>query len=71
MGDDERELPGEFIALAGAVVIGLGRIYDVLLSIYTEQNPDRAVKLLERHREGKLFFPPPSIAFEEEGGAGE
>jgi hypothetical protein len=41
-----------------AVIYSIGRVYDVLLLLLTELNPDVAGDLRSLHEESKLYFPP-------------
>lgn len=46
---------------AGLSLIVQMRMYDVLLGIYSEMNPDRAARLIERHQAGKVIGPYPNF----------
>lgn len=62
MSDDQEDTyDSAEINLFGAMIIGLGRVYDVGLMILMEMNPDAAVKLRAMHEEGEMFFPPPAF----------
>lgn len=41
--------------------ITLMRIYDALMTILTDSNPEAASRLLELHRRGGLITPPPGF----------
>lgn len=42
-----------------AMLIGLSRIYDLMLVIAQKVNPEDAEQMLRLHSEGKLYGPPP------------
>lgn len=45
-----------------AQFITLLRIYDVLMAMYTEQNPEGSDELLKLHKEGNLLGSSPAMA---------
>lgn len=42
------------------------RIYDVMMCIAREINPEEAYKVYEAHSQGKIFSPPPSFVMGED-----
>ena len=42
------------------------RIYDAMMCIAREINPEEAYKVFEAHSKGKVFSPPPSFVMDEE-----
>ena len=42
-----------------AILIGLSRIYDLMLVIAQKVNPEDAEQMLRLHSGGKLYGPPP------------
>lgn len=42
-----------------AILIGLSRIYDLMLVIAQKVNPEDTEQMLRLHSEGKLYGPPP------------
>lgn len=67
MKEENRDIgPTDEEIWQGAVIISLGRIYDVLLSLYALREPDKANELRDMHAEGKMFFPPPAYIGEDE-----
>ena len=45
-----------------AILISLGRIYDLLLAIYSSSDPKGATQIVEMHKNGVMWMPPPAIS---------
>lgn len=54
------------VALYGSIIIGLGRVYDVLLMMYSKMDPEAAVKLRGMHESGRMWYPPPSYTTDDD-----
>lgn len=52
--------------LAASVIIGIGRLYDVMLCLLAESNSKMAEDLRVMHEQGKMFFPPPAIEVDDD-----
>lgn len=50
------------IAQASAII--LWRIYDVLIGIYSNINPEEAARMVELHKDGFVISPPPAYRAE-------
>lgn len=60
----QRRLPDDqelLLALYSSIVLGQARLYDVLIALLGESNPDKANRILEFHKEGRLMFPPIAV----------
>lgn len=55
----------ELKAYLAAIVVSQARLYDVLLMMFKEMNPEEAVALREAHKKGLLYAPPPAYQKEE------
>jgi hypothetical protein len=49
-----------------AVIISLGRIYDLHLCILSKLDETLSHEVLEMHTKGELFFPPPAYIGEDD-----
>ena len=61
MSDEQEQAIQEL--LAGIYIQNL-RIYDILMTYLTLQNPQKANMLEELHKEGKVLGPDPSLKIE-------
>lgn len=61
MTDDQFEIVQELLS---AIYIQLARNYDVLCIIASDQ--DKVIELHQRHKEGKVFAPAPSLILDED-----
>lgn len=52
----------ENVDIANTII--LWRIYDVLMGLYSNINPDEAKKLVKLHEEGTFVTPPPAYRVE-------
>jgi hypothetical protein len=43
-----------------ALLVQVSRLYDVMLAIYTEINPDKAMDMVRIHSGGELLGPDPA-----------
>lgn len=48
------------------VLVSLSRIYDVLLIIATNLDPENTTRLLQFHEEGRTHMPPPAVRTNDE-----
>jgi len=60
LDEQPSNLSQQQIALYGSMIIGLGRVYDVLLKIYSKMDAPGAVELRQMHEDGKMWYPPPA-----------
>ncbi len=61
MNDQQFDIVQELLS---AIYIQLARNYDMLCIIANDQ--EKVIELHNRHREGRVFAPPPSLIMEEE-----
>lgn len=61
MTNDQFEIIQELLS---AIYIQLARNYDMLCIIANDQ--DKVIELHNRHKEGRVFAPPPSLVMDEE-----
>lgn len=61
MTDDQFEIVQELLS---AIYIQLARNYDLLCIIANDQ--DKVIELHQRHKEGKVFAPAPSLILDED-----